>query len=71
MDRKLLAEIDRAIEDSGGVTIVADRLGITPSRLCNWKTRGVPPDWCIRFEDAVGRRVTRYQLQPKVFGKAA
>lgn len=66
--------LDKAIEHAGGVTALADKLGVRQSVVSNWKTRGddpkVPADRCIAIEQATEGVVTRYDLRPDVFGVA-
>ncbi|MCG7657151.1 YdaS family helix-turn-helix protein [Wielerella bovis] len=43
-DRKLIAEL-------GGNTVLAKLIGVTPQRVCNWKSRGIPPGIKIDFPE--------------------
>jgi DNA-binding transcriptional regulator YdaS (Cro superfamily) len=56
--------LKKAIEDAGGPNAVAARMGVTPQRLNNWVSRGVPDDQCAALESAVDGRVTRQMLRP-------
>lgn len=38
--RKNLTTVDEVVEALGGTTAVADRLGIGPSAVSNWRARG-------------------------------
>lgn len=53
-----------AIKDSGGLSAVAARLGVTPQRLNNWIARGVPVEYAWELEIATEGRVTRSDLRP-------
>lgn len=43
--------IDQAVKDAGGPSVIAEKLGISVQRLCNWIDRGVPlvsvRDFCL------------------------
>lgn len=63
--------LDRAIEIVGGVSALADALGVRQSAVSNWKARGqVPAERCIAIENATEGAVSRYWLRPDVFGGA-
>jgi len=55
-----------------GLTRVADargRSGITPQAVQKWVSQGVvPAERCRDIEELLGNQVTRYQLNPSVFG---
>jgi DNA-binding transcriptional regulator YdaS (Cro superfamily) len=62
--------IDKAIKKAGGLSALADKLGIRPQTVWNWQDRGkVPPDHAIAVEEATEGAVTRYELRPDIFGK--
>lgn len=48
----------------GGRSGLAERLGVTPSAIGNWKKRGVPVEHCWAIERLTDGRVTRKQLCP-------
>lgn len=56
--------IDRAARKLGGRAEMANRLGVKPSAIGNWKDRGVPLEHCAAIELACGGIVTRRQLRP-------
>jgi DNA-binding transcriptional regulator YdaS (Cro superfamily) len=64
--------LDKAITHAGGVTALAEKLGVGQSVVSNWRTRGdeprVPAERCIAIEQATNGDVTRYDLRPDVFG---
>lgn len=59
-----MAEIEKAVKDSGGPVVVAARLGVMTQRLCNWFVRGVPTEYCRPLIDAVDGRLTVEDLRP-------
>lgn len=67
--------LDKAIEHAGGVTALAEKLGVRQSVVSNWRTRGtsprVPAERCIAIEQATDGAVTRQELRPDVFGEPA
>jgi DNA-binding transcriptional regulator YdaS (Cro superfamily) len=64
--------IERAIEIVGGPSALASKLGTFPSVVGNWKLRKrAPAGRCVEIENATNGQVTRYDLRPDVFGKAA
>ena len=48
----------------GGRSALAERLGVTPAAIGNWKSRGVPIEHCWEIERLTGGKVTRKQLHP-------
>lgn len=61
--------LDKAVKAAGGVTSLADSLGVGQSAVSNWrKRRRVPPGHVIRIEVFTG--VSRHELCPEVFGPA-
>lgn len=66
--------LDKAIDHAGGVTALAEKLGVRQSVVSNWRTRGVSPrvpaERCIAIEQATKGAVTRHDLRPDVFGPA-
>lgn len=69
-DTARMDALEIAITECNGVTRLAERLGVKPAVVGNWKLRGqVPPERCIDVERAVHAKVTRYQLRPDVFGE--
>jgi DNA-binding transcriptional regulator YdaS (Cro superfamily) len=69
-----MSPLDKAIEYAGGVTALAEKLGVRQSVVSNWRTRGdeprAPAERCIAIEAATDGVVTRYDLRPDVFGEA-
>jgi DNA-binding transcriptional regulator YdaS (Cro superfamily) len=62
--------LDKAVKAAGGVTSLADSLGVGQSTVSNWrKRRRVPPGHVIRIEGVTG--VSRHELCPEVFGPAS
>lgn len=63
--------LDRAIDKAGGVSKLADAIGLKPNVVSNWRLRKqVPAERCVAIEDATGGQVTRHDLRPDVFGPA-
>lgn len=56
--------LKQAIDEAGGVSAIAVKLGVTPQRLANWLERGVPVDKCAAVEAAVSGRIKRADLRP-------
>ncbi|MDH4425088.1 MAG: YdaS family helix-turn-helix protein [Acidovorax sp.] len=56
--------IDRAAALLGGRAAMAQRLGVTPAALGNWKVRGVPIEHCPAIERLTDRAVNRPALRP-------
>lgn len=65
--------LERAIKHVGGVTRMAEKLGLGQSVVSNWKLRGkpdgrVPAKHCIAVEEATSGKISRHELRPDVFG---
>lgn len=64
MDTNTLSQeaLTAAIEKAGGVTRLADMLGVGQSVVSNWRPRGVPAERCPAIEAITGVRCE--QLRP-------
>ncbi len=65
--------LDKAIKHVGGVTRLAEKLGMRQSAVSNWRLRGkpkgrVPAEHCRAVEAATDGAVTVHDLRPDVFG---
>lgn len=59
--------LDKAVKAAGGVTSLAESLGVGQSVVSNWRKRKrVPPGHVIRIEEVTG--ISRHELCPAVFG---
>jgi DNA-binding transcriptional regulator YdaS (Cro superfamily) len=56
--------LDQAADVLQGRANLAERLGVTPSAIGNWKKRGVPLEYCAAIERLTGAQVTRRHLRP-------
>ncbi|PWN56337.1 transcriptional regulator [Abyssibacter profundi] len=66
-----MTELDKAIEHCGSAAALADKLGVVPMTVSQWRKRGrVPAERCRAVEEATEGEVTRYALRPDVFGDA-
>ena len=65
--------LETAIDLVGGVSALSKKIGVaTPQVVANWRRRGqVPAEYCAAVELATESRVTRAQLNPKIFGDVA
>ncbi|NII73226.1 DNA-binding transcriptional regulator YdaS (Cro superfamily) [Dyella sp. SG562] len=61
-------DIKAIIEIAGGPTAVAALFGISSQAVSQWKQ--VPVERCLALEEATGGKVTRYDMCPRIFGKA-
>lgn len=58
--------LDKAISLAGGTNSLAKQLGVKPNVVCNWRSRGVPPEYCPPIERATDRQVLCEHLNDKV-----
>ena len=62
--------ISAAVRLAGNQTALARLLGVSPQAVQKWvSARCVPPERCLSIERALSRRVDRYALNPRIFGK--
>lgn len=61
--------LTKAIANAGGVSRLAEAIGVRQSVVSNWRKRQVPADRCRAIERATG--VSAHDLRPDVFGEAA
>jgi DNA-binding transcriptional regulator YdaS (Cro superfamily) len=75
MSRK--TPLERAIDAAGGLSELARRLKVSPQRVQNWRSRGVPAEWVLEVERATvddeggAPRVTRHELRADLYPRAA
>lgn len=73
--------IAKAVRLAGSQTALANGIsqiaeakggkGVTPQAVQKWAAQGfAPPERCREIEDFLDKRVTRYQLNPAIFGSA-
>jgi len=61
--------ISKAVRLAGNQTKLAVGVGVSPQAVQKWEKQGyVPSERCKKVEEFLGRRVTRYELNPDVFG---
>jgi DNA-binding transcriptional regulator YdaS (Cro superfamily) len=61
--------IAKAIHLAGSQTALGNLLGLTPQAIQKWASQGfVPGDRCREVESKLEGKVTRYELNPAVFG---
>ena len=62
--------IAKAIRLAGSQTALGSMLGLTPQAIQKWAAQGfVPSDRCREVETRFSGKVTRYELNPEVFGE--
>lgn len=63
--------ISKAVRLAGSQTALATVLGLKPQAVQKWVEKGlVPGDHCLAIEEHFERQVTRYELNPKIYGTA-
>ena len=61
--------IAKAIRIAGSQTALGNLLGLTPQAIQKWAAQGaVPGERCRELEAKLNGQVTRYELNPAVFG---
>lgn len=61
--------VAKAIRLAGSQTALGNLLGLTPQAIQKWASQGsVPADRCREVETVLQGQVTRYELNPTVFG---
>ena len=58
-----------AVKEAGGLSAVAEALGITKQAVSQWKI--APANRALDLERLCKAKITRYQLRPDVFTRAA
>jgi len=62
--------IAKAIRLAGSQTALGNLVGLTPQAIQKWSVQGfVPGDRCREVETKLDGQVTRYELNPAVFGE--
>lgn len=62
--------LETAIEAVGSAKALAEKVGVTPMAITQWKVRGVPPHRVRAVVEACGSVVTAEQLRPDIFPPA-
>lgn len=61
--------ITKAIRLAGSQTALGNLVGLTPQAIQKWAAQGlVPGERCRQIEESLKGEVTRYELNPTVFG---
>lgn len=61
--------VSKAIRLAGSQTALGNLLGLTAQAIQKWAAQGfVPGNRCREVEKKLGGQVTRYELNPEVFG---
>lgn len=61
--------IEKAVRLAGSQTALANLVGVTTQAVQQWVKQGKPPSGrCRKIEAALDRQVTRYELDPEMFG---
>jgi DNA-binding transcriptional regulator YdaS (Cro superfamily) len=61
--------IDKAVRLAGSQTALGNLIGVKPQAVQKWAKAGVvPAQRCIHVEQSLNGEVTRYELNPAVFG---
>lgn len=62
--------ITKAIRLAGNQTALGNLVGLTPQAVQKWAAQGwVPHTHCRKLEGLFNGAVTRYELNPQVFGE--
>lgn len=69
METNAIKKLQEAVNIVGTQTELARIIGVNQSHISNWihRDKKVPPDYCIPIEKAVGGKVTRHELNPKIY----
>lgn len=60
--------LNRAIESQGGLKRLAEKLGVSPQVVSNWRARGrIPAGKVLAIETATGGQVRRHELRPDIY----
>lgn len=69
MDTHNDTPLHTAVALIGGPSALAKHFGISPAAISLWLKKGkAPSNRCLRIEQLCGGAVTRYDLDPAVFG---
>ena len=64
--------IQKAVRIAGSQTALAKLRNVSPQAVQKWVTQGfAPSEQCRSIENDLGGAVTRYELNPVVFGDAS
>lgn len=57
--------LHEAIEDNGGLSVVAEKVGVSAQTLSNWRTRMPPEEHCPSLEFALNGAMVCERMRPE------
>lgn len=62
-----MTPLDKAIEQAGGLSVLAGRIGASPQAVLNWRKRGIPAERVLDIEKATDGHVSRHELRGDLY----
>jgi hypothetical protein len=59
--------IEKAINNAGGVSALASLISVTPQSIVHWRNRGIPAKRVLDIERVTG--ISRHELRPDIYGQ--
>jgi len=70
MELTSITPIAKAVDEAGGVAVIATAFGISPQAVYKWIRAGkAPGNRCVRLEQLSNFVVSRHELCPDTFGE--
>lgn len=64
---RVIRTIPGVVRHAGGIAAIANMFGLTESAICNWKVRGIPPEYYVPIQERLARCDPPRTAMPSLF----
>jgi hypothetical protein len=64
---RVIRTVPGVLRHCGGISAIAKMFGITETTPCNWKVRGIPPEYYVPIQQRLAQCDPPYTALPSLF----